>query len=97
MRLLVSLCIASVFILSGCNGNPINNLKSDSDNNGRDYKYWDQQYKANTPIWHQAVQYCLPHADKSNCQIVLHLAAFGDGSYKPPKIGESGESIHLET
>lgn len=81
--------------LNGCSDDPLSVLKSDSFNDHFDEAFWNPQYKQKTVLWREAVQYCLPHADKPNCKPVLALCMFGDGHKKAPKIGESGESIHL--
>lgn len=84
-------------LLSGCHQDPLDSLKSNSVNSGLSYQFWLQQYKQNTPLWHEAIKYCVPHEDKPNCKDVLGLYFFGDGHEKPPVIGQSGESIHLDT
>ena len=83
--------------LNGCSKDPLAALKSDTGGGAYGYQFWLQQYKKNTPLWHEAIKYCVPNEDKPNCKGVLGLYFFGDGNEKPPKIGQSGESIHLDT
>lgn len=96
MRILIVVCILMSVFLSGCSKDPMNALKSSSVDKSFTYQFWSQQYSFNTPLWHEAVTYCLSNSDKPNCDFVMNIYMSGTGNKKPPKIGQSGESIHME-
>ena len=84
--------------LSACSKTPLEKLQSEKIYSDMTEKYWLNIFnEKSNPLWHQAVEYCIGHGDKPNCNPVNKIyMCGGDCLKKAPPMGNASEAIHFE-